>query len=155
VAALYVFLGCAGLLDCGRLFAWRHFVTRDRLRAIAGALALSAAVRGVQAAWANGEAFGGVGPLLPQTAYAAAAKPGVFLVTHVAFYGPFFLLALFHWRAVCRLVHEQGVGLTLAVLGGLLLSLNSQSRFVLNVFAMLVPFVVKAVDGLGWAARQY
>ena len=34
-------------------------------------------------------------------------------------------------------------------------SLNSQSRFVLNVFPMLVPFIVKSVEDLGWRVRQY
>jgi hypothetical protein len=37
----------------------------------------------------------------------------------------------------------------------LLLSLNSQSRYCLNIWVMLVPFVVKAADGLGWGPRQY
>jgi hypothetical protein len=89
------------------------------------------------------------------TAQTAVTKPGVFLVTHVAYYGPFFLLAIFLWRPVCRLIHQQGVGLTFAVLLAFLLSLNSQSRYWINVFVMVIPFIVKATDDLNWRPAQY
>src|SRR5439155_24054431 len=73
----------------------------------------------------------------------------------VSYFGPMFLLALFLWRPICLLLHEHGLGLTLAVWAAFVLSLNSQSRFVLNVWVMLVPFIVKATDRLGWDLRQY
>ena len=41
--------------------------------------------------------------LLSMMAGATVAKPGVFLVTHCAYYGPMFLLGIFLWRPVCRL----------------------------------------------------
>jgi hypothetical protein len=155
VALLYLFLGAAALLDCDRLFAWRWLVTRRRAAAGFLVLLLLLGVRLLQYEWSNKQVGLGVQTLLPQTAFAAVAKPGVFLVTHVAYYGPMVLLTMWLWRPVCRLLHQYGVGLALAVLAGLVLSLNSQSRFTINIFALLIPFVVKATDDLHWDLRQY
>ncbi len=151
----YLFAGAAGLLRSGRLTDWREYVGRRQLGGAILAAGVWLAARTLQAAWSNGEYFFGVREMLAITALSAAAKPGVFAVTHAAFYGPLVLLAAFLWQPVCRLLHRQGVGLTLAVLLAFLLSLNSQSRYVLNVWVMLVPFVVKAADDLGWMPGQY
>ena len=97
----------------------------------------------------------GVSDMLVLTAFATVAKPGVFLVTHCAYYGPIFLLALFLWRPLCRELHRGGMGLTLVVAMGLVLSLNSQSRYFINIFVLLLPFLVKATDSLGWQRGHY
>jgi hypothetical protein len=89
------------------------------------------------------------------TVLGTVAKPGIFFVAHVTFFGPVVLLAAFLWRPVCRLVNEHGTGLTLAVLGGFVLSLNGQSRYFTNLFPFLVPFVVKAVEPLGWRPAHH
>jgi hypothetical protein len=109
----------------------------------------------VQHRLASSESFISLSVFLRQTAYAALARPGIFLVTHVAFYGPLFVLTVLLWPSVCRHIHAQGPGLTLAVLLGLLLSCNSQSRFFLNIFVMVLPFVVRATDELRWDRRHY
>jgi len=90
-----------------------------------------------------------------QTTYASVAWPGIFLVAHVAFYGPMFLLAIFLWKQTCRHLHEAGTGVALAVLVGLVMSLNSQSRLVINIFPLMLPFVIKATETLGWGAPPY
>jgi len=155
VSLVYLFLGTARLLDHDHLFSVRQLLTWRLLGRGILVLALGLTVRYAQQRWAARESELGAGALLPQTAHATVTRPGVFLVTHCAYYGPMFLLAIFLWRPVCRLLHQHGTGLTLAVGAGLLLSLNSQSRFCLNVWVMLVPFVVKAADGLAWGPRQY
>jgi hypothetical protein len=155
VALLYVFGGAACLLEYSGPFALRGLLTWRRLGAGVLALGLVLTVRYAQQRWAVKASPFGAGTLLPETAHTAVTRPGVFLVTHCAYYGPAFLLALFLWRPVCRLLHHHGTGLALAAGAALLLSLNSQSRYCLNVWVMLVPFVVKAADGLGWGPRQY
>jgi hypothetical protein len=96
-----------------------------------------------------------VSVLLKQTVLTSVVEPAVFLVAHVAFFGPMFLLAMFLWKETCRHLHEAGVGVTLAVFLGLLLSLNSQSRFLINMFPLSLPFVVKAADSRRWGAAPY
>jgi hypothetical protein len=155
IALAYVFLGIACLFDCDRLFAIRSMLTWQRVRSVLVVLTLVLAIAQVQTYCATTHSNWGLKQLLPQTAYATVAKPGVFLVTHVAYYGPMFLLAMFLWRPICRLLHQHGLGLTLAVAAGLVLSLNSQSRYVLTVWILLVPFIVKATEPLGWGLRQY
>jgi hypothetical protein len=70
----------------------------------------------------------------------------VFLVTHIAFYGVGFLLTLYFWRSACREMEQFGPGIVGCVLLALLLSLNSQSRFFINIFPLVLPFVVKAAE---------
>lgn len=155
VSLLYLYFGLCYLLDSDRLFAVRRYLTWRRAGTALSVALLLVAIRQVQSSWAGAHSNLGLRQLLPQTAYATAAKPGVFLVAHVAYFGPMFLLALFLWRPICRLLNQYGAGLVLAVCAGFVLSLNSQSRFVLNVWVMLVPFIVKATDELDWGPRQY
>ena len=155
VAAVYLCAGAAILLRSRRLTDWREYVGRQKLANIALLAVIVGGARFLQAQWSNGHHFFGMSEMLGITALTAVTKPGVFLVTHAAYYGPFFLLAMFLWRPVCRLIHQQGVGLTLAVLLAFLLSLNSQSRYWINVFVMVIPFIVKATDDLHWRPAQY
>jgi hypothetical protein len=155
VAAVYLCAGAVMLLRSRRLTDWREYVGRQKPTAIALIVVVVGSARTLQAAWSNGQHFFGVSEMLAITALTAVTKPGVFLVTHAAYYGPFFLLAMFLWRPVCWLIHQQGIGLTLAVLLAFLLSLNSQSRYWINVFVMVIPFVVKATDDLNWRPAQY
>jgi hypothetical protein len=155
IAAAYLCAGAAVLLRSRRFTDWREYVGRQKLMAVALIVFVIGGARLLQAAWSNGQHFFGVSEMLAITALTAVTKPGVFLVTHAAYYGPLFVLAMFLWRPVCRLIHQQGVGLTLAVLLAFLLSLNSQSRYWINVFVMVIPFIVKATDELNWRPIQY
>jgi hypothetical protein len=155
VAGAYLCVGAAELLRSRRLTDWREYVGRQKLIGLALVIAVVGGTHLCQSVWSNGRHFFGVGEMLAITAQTAVTKPGVFLVTHVAYYGPFFLLAVFRWWPICRLIHRQGVGLTLAVLLAFLLSLNSQSRYWINVFVMVIPFIVKATDDLNWRPAQY
>jgi hypothetical protein len=159
VAGAYLFAGLICLVSPKRQREsshprWRFGLSRNTVVAVVLVVATIGGIRFLQNAWSNGRHFFGIAEMLAITAQCAVAKPGVFLVTHAAYYGPLFLLAVLLWRPVCRLIRRQGLGLTLAVLLGLLLSLNSQSRYFINIFVMVIPFVVKATDGLGWGRVQ-
>ena len=78
------------------------------------------------------------------------AKPGVFLLAHIIYFGPILLLAIFLWGAVCRLVHDHGIGLTLSLTFAAISAVDSESRHLLGYFPLLAPFVVKATDNLNW-----
>lgn len=65
-------------------------------------------------------------------------KPGVFALAHVVFFGPVVLLVVACWPRMVRRARDFGVG-AVAVLGLLAaVSLNSESRHLID----LVPFVV-------------
>ncbi len=153
-AAGYLCTGAAILLRSRRLTDWREYVGQ-KFAIVMLLVGVIGAARLLQAYWSNGQHFFSVREMLAITALTAVTKPAVFLVTHAAYYGPFFLLAMFLWRPICRLFHEQGVGLTLAVLLAFLISPNSQSRYWINVFVMVIPFIVKATDELNWRPVQY
>jgi hypothetical protein len=156
LCAVYLWWGSCQLLNNHRFFSWTYLLNPTRLGTAGTVLLFLAAIKMVQHYLSVPDPTStNLAGFLQQTAYNAVAKPGVFLVTHVAFYGPMILLAFFLWKPIGRLVNQQGPGLALALLLGLLLSLNSQSRFVINLVAMLIPFIVKATDALAWDLRQY
>jgi hypothetical protein len=52
-------------------------------------------------------------------------------------------------------MQQAGPAITACALVGLLLSLNSQSRFFLNLYPLMVPFAIKAFEQLNWGRRQF
>lgn len=155
IALVYLFMGLTPLLRWANLFDPRSYFRCLCSRTGLSVVVLLVGVRYLHWHWSNKQYFMGVKDMLALTGFFSVAKPGVFLVTHAAYYGPFFLLALLLWRPVCRLLHRQGVGLTLAVLLATLFSLNSQSRYFINVFVMVIPFIVQATESLRWRPLHY
>jgi hypothetical protein len=90
-----------------------------------------------------------------QTVYTSVKYPGVFLVTHISFFGPIVILAAFFWKDTCREMTHFGPAAPLCFLFTLPLTLNSQSRFFLNLIPLLVPFVIKALERHDWGPRQF
>jgi len=68
----------------------------------------------------------------------AVAKPGVFLVAHVAALGPGVILLLVYLRRVCNAAADASAGWALFLGATLVLALNSESR----KLAFVYPFVV-------------
>jgi hypothetical protein len=73
-------------------------------------------------------------------------QPGAFLVSHVVYFGPVFLLMLLTWRSVSRLVRQNGVGLTMLFLLDLGLSLGTETRYMMAAFPFFVAMTAKATD---------
>ncbi len=92
---------------------------------------------------------------LRMSAYTSIQKPAVFLVAHVMFLGPVLLVMVMRGRAVIDLVRRSGPGLVAVAGFNAILFLNSESRHLWNVSAMLVPFAVKVLDQLSWTPRQF
>jgi len=155
IAAAYAGFGAYPLLDDNRLFDPGWLFARRRVVRATLVAASAIALRVAQDHLSRPAAFTPATLLMRQTAYTAVVRPGIFLVTHVAFYGPMFIIAIFTWKRTCHHLKAAGVGVTLATLFGLLLSLNSQSRFTISIIPLVLPFVIKAVDELNWRAPQY
>jgi hypothetical protein len=92
---------------------------------------------------------------LQNVPWTSVIQPGLSYVAHFLYFGPWFALAVFLWKPVCRLIHQEGAGLTLAVALGVVLSLGSESRQSTSFVPLVVPFVVKATDALGWGPGRY
>ncbi len=85
----------------------------------------------------------------------ATAKPGIFLVAHVVYYGPVVLLAVGLWPRVSQAICSCGIGVRLLLALTLLHSIDSESRHLIYAFPIFVPFVIQATEGLGWQRRHY
>jgi len=84
------------------------------------------------------------------------ARPGVFLVSHVVFFGPLVLLALLLWKPFCQLIQQYGPGLTLFFFVSLMFGIaNSESRHLINILPFWVVFTVKVSEKLSWRAFHY
>jgi hypothetical protein len=78
----------------------------------------------------------------------SVAKPGVFLVAHVVYFGPIVLTAVFLWPQVCERIRRQGLGIVLVAGAAVLLSVASESRQLLGFLPLLAAFAVQAIDVL-------
>jgi hypothetical protein len=164
VSLAYVAFGAFYLLNSNRwLYSLRSLLTRRRLvtllivllgvlavRFVQGRLAAPARIRGLFTGFDGGSFAASLGFIV----YTSLVRPGVFVVANIAQYGPFFILLLLYWKRTCRLLHENGIAMPLVASVALLISLNSQSRFWINIFPMMVPFVVKALDDRPWRFRE-
>jgi hypothetical protein len=72
--------------------------------------------------------------------------PGVFLVAHVVFFGPGFLLLGLFFRPFCRAAQRLGPGATLYFAGSLLFLLNASSRVSFAAWPMLMALLVEVLD---------
>ena len=155
ICLTYVFLGSLFLFGSGCLFSPRFLFSARRVITTLLVVLGIVVVRYAQTQMSRQQPVDSYTVLLAQTAHTAIVRPGIFLVTHIAFYGPVFILAGLLWRSTCRQMQEHGgPALTLCVLIGLVLSLNSQSRYFLNLFPLLIPFVIKAAEQLNGGRRQ-
>lgn len=150
ISVLYVFFGLIRLLDCDWLFDFKHMFGYLRRWTFFAAILFFFAIRWLQGQLSNGPS--------PRSSYdelygivaASLAKPALFYVAHVIFFGPIIVLALFFWKSACRIMHRYGLGLSFCVAFGLFLGLNSQSRQLFSFFPLVVIFVVKAMDEISW-----
>jgi hypothetical protein len=155
ISLAYLAVALYPLLRLRNLYLVAHWLRRVRTWDALLAAAVFLAVKGIQTLLSNGKSAYGLGHRLRFTLMTSVAKPGVFFLAAVVLYGPLVLAAAFLWRPICRLVHGQGVGLTLCAIAGVLLGLCSEERGVMNLYPMLVPFVLLAMQEARWPRASY
>jgi hypothetical protein len=146
---IYLFLATRPLLAGCFFTDLKLQLTLRRLSRVALAGCIVLAVSWVVVHCASGveSPTTGYGYNLKETLIRGIVRPLNFLLAHVLFYGPIVILAVFFWRRCCAHVLQAGRGLALALLAGVILSVNSESRRECLIFIpLLVPYVVKAVD---------
>ena len=80
------------------------------------------------------------------TCMVALAKPAIFFVAHVVYFGPIVGAAVFFWPEVARNVRALGLGAVLAVILTLLMGITSESRHLTPFIPLLVAMTVQAMD---------
>jgi len=74
------------------------------------------------------------------------AKPAVFLVAHVVYYGPIILVAIFFWPSITANLRSLGLGAVLTALLGLVQGVTSESRHLLAFLPLLVALAAQAME---------
>ena len=147
----YVLAGCWHLLNSRPFFELTFLMNRQRLATIALVAAGLVVLRWLQNGLSNGsESHHTMDMFVRHTVYTSLVRPGVFFVALAAFFGPIVLVAAILWKSTCRYIHAAGPAIGLSLLMGLFISLDSQSRYLMNHFPLLIPFVVKAMDEWEW-----
>jgi hypothetical protein len=155
VTLAYLAVALYPLLRLKQLYLVAYWLRRLRTWGALLAAAVLLAVKGIQFLLSNGKSAFDLGHRLRFTLMTSVAKPGIFFLAAIVLYGPLVLAAAFLWRPVCRLIHAQGVGLTLCAVAGVLLGLCSEERGVMNLYPMLVPFVLLAMQEARWPRASY
>jgi hypothetical protein len=83
----------------------------------------------------------------------AVAKPGVFIVAHVASFGPSFVLLLFFLPQVMKVAASYSVGAVFFVLGSLTLGICAETRILAFAYPLLVTFLCQALQGFAPTRR--
>ncbi|HEY4262388.1 MAG TPA: hypothetical protein VGM98_19660 [Schlesneria sp.] len=155
LAAIFLFQVVSHLLDwnwqydirkCFQFSFWRNAIL---------VLGFAIAIKVIQATWATKPSI-----LAPQTYVLliglwTIAKPGVFLLAQILYYGPCIILGMFLWKPMTQQIRQTGLGLTLMLLFAISLGMDSESRHLINFVPAFVAFVIKATEPLRWTIPQY
>jgi hypothetical protein len=149
LACAYLFFGLRPLLDSRALWQSlqpRAFFARRRFLAACLMLLCNETVVGV------------IGPrpatqtmreYFSNTFVSAAVQPLTFYLAHVLYFGPILIFVLFVWTRVAARVREFGPGAIAYFGAAVFLSVNSESRLLINVLPfvvlLLVPFLEQVI----------
>lgn len=151
---LYLFFATRAAADDGRLYRPSAFLKALNWRRAALALALVAGLKVAVRLMENGAdiGWGSMKGFLMYTLMTTLTDPLIYLVAHVIYFGPGVLLLAFLWRPFCEAAREFGPGMTLLLLLNVGLSINPQSRYQINVVAVLMMLLARVLDrrGLTW-----
>jgi hypothetical protein len=143
VVPIYLFLTLRAAADEG-LFDVRRLLAAIRWKRAAAAVVALLVVGLVRHAISNGVdiSWGSPKSFFIYTLLSSLTEPLIFLIAHVVYFGPAILLLVFFWRPFCEALNRYGIGLRILVLLNLLLSINPQSRYEINVLPIFVAVLV-------------
>jgi hypothetical protein len=151
----YLFFGLRPLLADEGLFDLKAMAKRLLRPRVAVALGLIVVLKLAVHALANGEAGGWpFKGFLGHTLLVALTEPLIFLVAHTVYYGPAILLLVFFWKPFCEAISRFGLGFRLVIILNLLLSINAQSRYQINIVSGFIILLVWIMDRGGLKFRS-
>lgn len=74
-------------------------------------------------------------PFIKVLAIRSIAYPAISLISHIIFFGPIICLLIYFWKDVINYLKDKESGLLVVMLFAILLSLDSESRELINFFA--------------------
>ena len=155
ISTLFIFLGLRPLLNCRELYGWPKALWPREILWTIGTLLIAASVKYAQACISNRPGYFSFNVYCLVIGIMAVAKPGLFYLSHLVYFGPFWLLAARFWPTICREIHrQQGIGLTLVVAIGVCHCLDAESRHLVYLVPIVIPYVVKVVERLDWSKNQ-
>jgi hypothetical protein len=138
IAVTYLSFSLKRLLDLDDLFrldAILAFIRPLRL-ILAGFVVLG--LKAIVFMLDNGEGGYTAAKFLANAALSSVAKPGIFLLAHLVYFGPAVVVVLCRFESLCRIVHQCGLGLTLYFAAHIILALSSESRQMIAFFPVVV-----------------
>lgn len=144
--AAYLSAGLFDVLNVRDLFdvkpMWKS-VSWKRVAAVVPAFAVIFLLRhvlnnGEIAGWPSSMSFA------IHTVLSSLTEPLIFVVAHIVYFGPGIILLFIFSREVCEIAKGYGPGMILVLLAAFVLSINPQSRFLINVAPMVLILVVSA-----------
>ena len=155
ISILYTYMGLRPLLNCRELYRWPQFLSRKQILWTIGSLLIVVGVKFCQASLSNRPGYYSFNVYCFAIGITAIAKPGLYFLSHIVYFGPFWLLAARFWPTVCREIHrQQGIGLTLVAAIGVCHSLDAESRHLVYLVPIVLPYVVMSVEGLEWTKSR-
>ncbi len=154
----YLFFVLKDLLDSRGLYDWRNYLSRGtpwRLAAVGALFGCTVLAKLWLARWFTkpGEVLTPL-LLLKMIFITSIAKPFLFLVAHVIWYGPIILAMALCWKRACREAHRYGVGMVMMMAFGAFMSLNPESRQSMTFFPAFVLVTVKVLETRTWDRRR-
>ncbi|NEO86531.1 MAG: hypothetical protein F6J87_20075 [Spirulina sp. SIO3F2] len=158
IATVYLFIGLSELLRNAKFYRWLTWSKYVLSWQFWGKLVVLAVLFKLPSLLAtdSGNPMT-LGNILHLVVRMSILQPGVFWVAHVVYFGPILIFALFFWRPICQLFQTHGLGLTAWVALMFVLSLDSESRHLVNFYPVLITFIVIATEALrqAWQTWHY
>jgi hypothetical protein len=152
---LYVFAGSKEIVNNNRLFSFKSALKDLDLKWSAAAVFIYILVKVLiyyGSTWAD---FVNTTYIVNKMVENSLRKPFIFGLANIVYYGPFVILTFFLWRSICKEVHRYGIGLTIVFLLGLMLSLSTDSRQVINFLPFFLAYTIKVTDKFNWKPSHY
>ena len=94
--------------------------------------------------------FPGTLAFLRAIVYQAVSKPLLSFVAHVCWFGPILAVAVWNWNRVGLEIRRAGLGLTIYLCAGIVLSLGGESRQLLTFFPAIALYTALVVHHQRW-----
>jgi len=154
-ALVYAFLGVKMVLSNTGLLDADFILKNIKYKRVAVAIALYLAIKVALSYITDVNAFFSYKHYFIDKLIHSISQPGIFLVSHISFFGPFVIFFIFFWKSFCKEASKLGIGFSLCVLLIFIFSLNCETRHSMGFYPLFVPVLIKVIDSFNWKKWNY